>query len=55
MYEGRYDERLKTKSEKSTHLGYTGLLLLQPELIRMAYGEATYTFPVAGTKIEPIA
>jgi hypothetical protein len=29
--------------------------LLQPEFIRLAYGEANYTFPVAGTKIEPIA
>ncbi len=25
-YECRYDERLKTKTEESTHLGYTGLL-----------------------------
>jgi hypothetical protein len=25
IHECRYDERLKTKSEKSTHLGYTGL------------------------------
>ncbi len=25
IYECRYDERLKTKPEKSTHLGYTGL------------------------------
>ena len=24
LYECRYDERLKTKDEKSTHLGYTG-------------------------------
>jgi hypothetical protein len=26
LYESRYDERLKTKSEKSTRLTYTGLL-----------------------------
>jgi hypothetical protein len=26
MYECRYDERLKTKSEESTRLGYTGFL-----------------------------
>ena len=26
IYECRYDERLKTKFEKSTRLGYTGLL-----------------------------
>jgi hypothetical protein len=26
IYECRYDERLKTNSEKSTRLGYTGLL-----------------------------
>jgi hypothetical protein len=26
MYECRYDERLKTKSEKSTRLSYTGFL-----------------------------
>ncbi len=26
IYEFRYDERLKTKSEKSTRLAYTGLL-----------------------------
>jgi hypothetical protein len=26
MYECWFDERLKTKSEKSTRLGYTGLL-----------------------------
>jgi hypothetical protein len=25
IYECRFDERLKTKSEKSTRLGYTGL------------------------------
>jgi hypothetical protein len=25
VYQCRYDERLKTKSEKSTRLGYTGL------------------------------
>ncbi len=25
-HECRYDERLKTKSEKSTRLGYTGLI-----------------------------
>ena len=25
-YECRYDERLKTKAEESTRLGYTGLL-----------------------------
>jgi hypothetical protein len=26
IYECRCDERLKTKGEESTHLGYTGLL-----------------------------
>ena len=26
IYECRYDERLKTKDEKSTRLGYTGLM-----------------------------
>jgi hypothetical protein len=26
IYECRYDERLKTKSEKSTRLSYTGLI-----------------------------
>ncbi len=26
MYECRYDERLKTKTEKSTRLTYTGLI-----------------------------
>jgi hypothetical protein len=26
IYERRCDERLKTKGEESTHLGYTGLL-----------------------------
>ncbi len=26
IYECRFDERLKTKSDKSTRLGYTGLL-----------------------------
>ena len=26
IYECRYDERLKTKDEESTHLGYTELL-----------------------------
>ncbi len=26
MYDCRYDERLKTKSEESTFLGYTGFL-----------------------------
>jgi hypothetical protein len=26
MYECRCDERLKTKSEKSTHISYTGLI-----------------------------
>jgi hypothetical protein len=39
-YECRYDERLKTKSEKSTRLSYTGFLL-KTRFLRLIYYEWT--------------
>jgi hypothetical protein len=60
IYECRCDERLKTKTEKSTRLGYTGLLgelehlKIKTRLITVVLGRVfpTFSFRVSENEVE---